>query len=216
MSQAAIKEEPAKERRALQVAPNAMQLREYNAVDFRLVAPADMLIEDLLLPDCWAHVAQKFDVGQNRKGHFPTIEVIWEDGTRYVRLLVLSYNSNSARVAIIQNTPLVPKDAKIEKQAEPPIGLASPLEAPAEPKQEETQPTTGKVKDLPPAVDGAEEDNPAKTSTVYTHNDFRVGFTALGNTKAYVNRVSDNKRMIDGLDNVEAAREWLDDFIKAQ
>lgn len=84
--------------------PGASVLRqeESNARQtfYAVITDPNLTVEEVTQEIFWAHHAARFQVG-NGNG-FPEITLVWEDGSKYVRLLVLSASRLAAKVRVIE------------------------------------------------------------------------------------------------------------------
>lgn len=92
-----------------QLSPQAFQLAEYARQVWRVTAPADTKIEDLLVPSFWGHIAQSLRSGD-------LIEVVSEDNSWFADLYVRWARRLEASVSL-KNSGLLEARAVTDDQA---------------------------------------------------------------------------------------------------
>lgn len=78
---------------------------ELTRLIYSAVPEAGMPFEDLLKPECWAHVAQLLRPGYR-------VEVLAEDGSYFAELLVVSAGRLWAKVAVLRKVDLSAVDSE--------------------------------------------------------------------------------------------------------
>jgi len=86
---------------------------EFKRVEYRVEVDASVSAEDLLAPECWAHVAK--DKGAKLGA---IIEVIPRNGEWYLRLMVRGKTETGLRVAILQYTEFKTASAPASTESE--------------------------------------------------------------------------------------------------
>ncbi len=71
---------------------------------YAIVHDKNTELEDVLEPSYWAHHANRFVVGGG--SGFPEVTLVWEDGSRYLRLIVLGTGHLSAVVKVLEDKRL--------------------------------------------------------------------------------------------------------------
>ena len=164
-----------------------LQRAEFSRAHFRvIVTDLETTLDDILKPEYWVNC------GATLKGNgqhpFPIIEMIWQDGSRYIELVSIDANNLWAKVKVLRDVDLRGDVRQEQKKTTPP--------APAT-----TTPDTGAQDD---GAGASEEDgNPLEVKYVNQH------------TKFCVIRKSDGERLNEGLETKEAAAQWIDDYNKS-
>lgn len=93
------------EKRALMLGEQRMELAEYLRQDWVATAEAGTLIDDVIDPGYWSHMASKMKL-------YDRIEVRMDTGDWLLELLVLDVGRNWARVVILHQHDLQPADGE--------------------------------------------------------------------------------------------------------
>lgn len=147
-----------KERAIRKLTHNRFDSAEFVTQQWRATIPSSDIVSDLLRPEYFCHVAQKIKP-------LSIIEAVWEDGSRYCRLIVTDMDKNPSPVWV--------KVALLDNKE-----LASDTEVPV---------------------------NETMFSVKYVNHYAKWGVT----------RLSDNVRLKDKIETEQAAKDWLNEHIKA-
>ena len=163
-----------------------LQRSEYSRASYRIIVrELETSLEDILKPEYWVNCG---DILKGSGLHpFPIIEMIWEDGSRYLELIVIHAAHLSAKVKVLMDVDLsgIPSVKESDKPAK------------------NTKAPENKSKD----DDGSEKPDDGKP-------EYKVKWLSPKLLYGVV-RTSDNERMTEGHETKEAAQTWLDDYLKA-
>lgn len=102
---------------AVKLDPGAAVLRQEDTnarqTFYAIITNPDLTVEDVCQEIFWAHHANRFQIG--RGAGYPEITLVWEDGSKYVRLLVVDASRLAAKVRVLEvveldGESLVPAD----------------------------------------------------------------------------------------------------------
>lgn len=95
---------------------NDLKRAEYSRPDYRvIIREQGVTPDDVLQPSYWANVGELLKSG----GHpFPIVEIIWADGSRYMRLLVVDCGPLWAKVKVLENVEFGAETADAASMAE--------------------------------------------------------------------------------------------------
>lgn len=74
---------------------------EFAIMTYRIDIPEGWTLEDILRPECWANIGAML-----KDQPFPKIECIWQDGSRFVELIVISADRLWAKVHVLRDVDL--------------------------------------------------------------------------------------------------------------
>jgi hypothetical protein len=86
-----------------QLAADRLKLKEHTTVEHTVTVEVGTVVEDLLRPEFWAHVAAGLRP-------YSEITVRTDDGAWWARVLVMTVSRAFARVKILQHVPLLTSD----------------------------------------------------------------------------------------------------------
>lgn len=164
-----------------------LQRAEFSRAHFRvIVTDLETTIDDILKPEYWVNC------GATLKGSgqhpFPIIEMIWQDGSRYIELVSIDANNLWAKVKVLRDI-----DLRGDQRQEKPAAKATSSPA-------KNTPATGAQDG-----EGSGEDDGSPLEIKYINQ----------HTKFCVVRKSDGERLNEGLETKEAAQEWIEAYNKS-
>lgn len=174
--------------------------------DYRLVIKESAItIEDILRPEYWANVGGMFA----KDWPFSIIEVVWEDGSKYLRLIVMECGALYANVKILEVVMLAEQNTKelvsyIRSMSGSGASLIN-VDAPP-----------GEGDEAGDAGDPGKKAEGKETKSVDNSDkpDFWVEYKGPS-AKWSVIRKSDGERIDDGHADRASAQKWLDEYQKA-
>lgn len=106
-------------RKFMKILGNDLVVATYARPDFRvIVKDPRTTLEDVLRPEYWTNVGAK--LAATIKDHpFAVIEMIWDDSSKYVRLLVLDASQVWAKVKLLEFVDLTKVEAEEPPAATP-------------------------------------------------------------------------------------------------
>lgn len=91
----------------------------YTRPDFRVVInEEETTVEDVLRPEFWANVSNKLEA-ENKRFPFAMIEVIWVDGSKYLRLILMDAGPQWAKVKVLDFVDLDAEVGQAVQESEP-------------------------------------------------------------------------------------------------
>lgn len=84
---------------SISLPPNRLQRAEHYCVNYAVVLPGGVTVDEALKPEYWAHV------GKQLRQH-DTVRIIPEDGGMFVEALVLSSGSGFAKLKVLRQISL--------------------------------------------------------------------------------------------------------------
>lgn len=82
--------------------PHQLKVDEFAAPRYRvIIEDLETNLDDINNVEFWAHVGKQLEATNNNP--FPIVELIWADGTQYVRVMVIAARNGYAKVRVLEH-----------------------------------------------------------------------------------------------------------------